>query len=147
MGILAKVQALGELDNTIVVVASDHGDQLGDHNLFGKEKPWEGSMHVPLIIKGPGVSKNQVVDTPVATLDIPGTFLDLAGATAASGMTTQSLSPLFSDSGSASSSYRSYVSSGLDGNFGNFRTVIKKFNSTHTLKFVCCDTSSKSWRS
>merc|ERR1719408_943231 len=96
--ILARVEALGELDNTIVVVASDHGDELGDHNAFGKEKPWEGSMHVPLIVKGPGVSKGAVVDTPVATLDIPGTFLDLAGAATAENMTTQSFKSLISNS-------------------------------------------------
>jgi arylsulfatase A-like enzyme len=140
--IIAKVEALGELDNTVIVVASDHGDELGDHELFGKEKPWEGSMHVPLIVKGPGVAKGKVVDTPVATLDIPGTFLDLSGVTAATNMTTTSLKPLLVEN--SGSEYRTYVSSGLDGNMGNFRVVIQKFNDTHTLKFVCCDTPSSS---
>lgn len=142
--ILAKVKALGELDNTVVVVASDHGDELGDHKLFGKEMPWEGSMHVPLIVSGPGVAKNNVVDSPVATLDIPGTFMALAGVTPATNMSATSLMPLMSESGLATSQYRSHVSSGLDGNFGHFRAVIQKFNSTHTLKLVCCDTPSSS---
>jgi len=140
--ILAKVKALGELDNTVIVIASDHGDELGDHEKFGKEMPWEGSMHVPLVVSGPGVASNKVVDTPVATLDIPGTFLDLADVTSATGMSTTSLMPLMTDSGLTTSQYRSFVSSGLDGNFGHFRTVIQKFNSSHTLKFVCCDTTS-----
>jgi arylsulfatase A-like enzyme len=140
--IIAKVKALGDLDNTVIVVASDHGDELGDHDAFGKEKPWEGSMHVPLIIKGPNIASGKVVDDPVATLDIAGTFFDYAGVTAATNMTTQSLRPLLSSSGVATSSYRSHVSSGLDGNFGNFRVAIKKYNSSTTLKFVCCDTTS-----
>jgi arylsulfatase A-like enzyme len=142
--IIAKVKALGELDNTVVVVASDHGEELGDHELFGKEKPWEGSAHVPLIISGPGIAKNRVVDDPVATLDIPGTFFDFAGLKAATGMTTTSLKPLLSDSGIAASDYRDHVKTGLDGNFGHFRVAIKKYNSTHTLKFVCCDTPASS---
>ena len=39
------------------------------------------------------------------------------------------------------SSYREYVTSGLDSNIGNFRIVVKRFNSTHTLKLICCETS------
>lgn len=55
----AIVQALedrGMLDNTVVVFSSDHGDYLGDHNLIGKGTFFEGSCHVPLLVRPPGGS-------------------------------------------------------------------------------------------
>merc|ERR1712194_480749 len=97
--IIAKVTALGEIDNTIIVIASDHGDELGDHGKWGKERPWEGSAHVPLIVSGPGIQQGKVVGTAVTTLDLPGTFFDYAGVSAAAGMTTQSLKPLLDADG------------------------------------------------
>lgn len=68
----------GELDNTIIVFCSDHGEMLGDHGLNGKSQPYQGSVGVPLIISGPGIKKNLVNTKPVSTLDLMATFLDLA---------------------------------------------------------------------
>ena len=42
----------GETDKTVVCIASDHGEMLGDHGDVDKSKPWEGSAHVPLICAG-----------------------------------------------------------------------------------------------
>jgi arylsulfatase len=65
-------------DNTIVLFSSDHGELMGDHNLFRKSLPYEGSARVPLILAGPGVTPG--ADDRLAELrDIMPTLLDLAG--------------------------------------------------------------------
>ncbi len=70
------------LDNTIVLVTSDHGDMLGDHNLWRKTYAYEGSAHIPLLVMLPQ-EKEQVVkpktDAPVTLVDVLPTLLDLAG--------------------------------------------------------------------
>ncbi len=43
----------GTYDDTLIVVTSDHGEQLGDHHLFGKLGFYDQSFHIPLIIKSP----------------------------------------------------------------------------------------------
>ena len=86
---IAEVAARGDDENTVICIASDHGEMLGDHGDVDKSKPWEGSAHVPLMCKGPGIAKGKTVASPVATMDMSGTFIDYAGATPAAGMTTQ----------------------------------------------------------
>ena len=119
--ILRQVEARGDLDSTVVCVASDHGEMLGDHGDVDKSKPWEGSAHVPLACMGPGITAGAVIDIPVATMDMAGTFIDYAGATIASGMSTRSLRPLLENRSNAVEHYRSFVSSGLS----NFRMVVQ----------------------
>ncbi|MFP4520688.1 MAG: sulfatase/phosphatase domain-containing protein [Fibrobacterota bacterium] len=57
-------------------------EMLGDHNLFRKNLPYEGSANVPLIIKGPkdsGIKRGALCDNPVELRDIMPTMLELAG--------------------------------------------------------------------
>ena len=77
------VQALREadmLDNTIVVVTSDHGDMLGERGLWYKMSWLEHSARVPLIFAGPGVAPQTCAD-PCSLVDILPTFRDIAGDT------------------------------------------------------------------
>lgn len=53
--ILAALDARGEADNTLVVFTADHGEMLGDLDLFTKSVPYEASLRVPLILAGPTV--------------------------------------------------------------------------------------------
>merc|ERR1712176_770835 len=93
--IVDQVDALGELDKTLVCISSDHGDMLGDHNSHGKTLPWEGSAAVPLLCFGGSdsmkIKSGAVVNEPAATPDLADTFMDYAGAELADGMTTRSL--------------------------------------------------------
>lgn len=73
-----ELKRRGELDNTIIVFCSDHGEMLGDHRLHGKTKPYQGSVGVPLVIAGPGIKKNLVSTQVTTTLDLSSTFLDFA---------------------------------------------------------------------
>ena len=128
--LLDKLDELSERNNTIVVVMADHGEELGDHGNYGKQKPWSGSYRVPFIFNGPGISSGRVVDSPVTTLDIGGTFFESAGVDRPDGMTTTSLWPTLAED----ELVRDHVTTG----YGNWRGAIKKYNDSTTLKLVCC---------
>jgi len=63
--------------NTIVVLWSDHGYEIGEKGSFGKHTVWSESTRVPMIFKIPGQPANQVVNTAVELLDIYPSLLEL----------------------------------------------------------------------
>jgi len=76
------LQMYGQWHNSVVCFVSDHGDLMGDHNLFRKSFPYEGSARVPLILRGPGESgirRNAVSSNVVELRDIMPTLLECAG--------------------------------------------------------------------
>jgi arylsulfatase A-like enzyme len=70
------------LDNTIIMITSDHGDMLGDFGLFAKRLMYENSARVPMILLGTKedkiVGKGEVSNRLVGLADIMPTLLDLA---------------------------------------------------------------------
>jgi arylsulfatase A-like enzyme len=91
------VQALketGQYENTIIVFTSDHGLAIGSHGLFGKQNLYDHSMHVPLLIVGPGIPKEQRRDALVYLLDVFPTLGALTGVPAPEGNEGQSLVPV-----------------------------------------------------
>jgi len=79
---ISELQRASLLENTLVVYASDHGEMLGDLNLWGKSVPHEASIGVPLVMAG-RAAESAICDAPVSLLDMCATFLDVAGADAA----------------------------------------------------------------
>ena len=78
--ILIELHRLGLEENTLVVIASDHGDWLGDHGLLLKGPiPYDGLLRVVCMMRGPELPKGAVCDQPVSSLDFPATFLEMAG--------------------------------------------------------------------
>ncbi|MBL9214513.1 MAG: sulfatase-like hydrolase/transferase, partial [Opitutaceae bacterium] len=78
--IMRALEESGQADNTIIVYTSDHGDMCGDHCLMQKGNFYEGSTHVPLAIHVPWLSRSRVdFNTPVSTVDLVPTLLDLMG--------------------------------------------------------------------
>lgn len=67
-----------ENEPTYVIFLSDHGEMLGDHGMFRKSLPYQGSVRVPLMIQGPDLPDRLVIDQPVTLEDILPTCLDLA---------------------------------------------------------------------
>jgi arylsulfatase A-like enzyme len=66
-------------ENTIVVLVSDHGFQMGEKEYLYKNSLWEESTRIPMIIRAPGWSKeNTKVKHPVSLIDIYPTLVDLA---------------------------------------------------------------------
>ena len=67
-------------DNTIIVVTSDHGWQMGQKDYLFKNSPWEESTRVPLVIRAPGVAKpGGIAEHPVSLIDLYPTLVDLCG--------------------------------------------------------------------
>ena len=78
--ILQHLDELGLADNTLVIFTSDHGEMLGDHGMHSKNIFYEGSVHVPLILRFPGViPPGKVMQTPSSHLDLFPTILDYCG--------------------------------------------------------------------
>ncbi len=65
-------------NETLIIFCSDHGEMLGDHNMFRKATPFKGSIHIPMIINGPGVSKD-VRNDLVTHIDLKPTILNYIG--------------------------------------------------------------------
>lgn len=89
-------------DNTVILFTSDHGEELCDHHLFRKSRPFEGSSHIPLIISGKpeltGLQPHSVCHNVVELRDIMPTLLELAGAPIPGEVDGKSLLPLLSAS-------------------------------------------------
>ena len=77
--LVARLRERDELDSTIVVWTSDHGEMLGDYNQWQKLSPLQASVGVPLIVAGPGVTPCEADTAPMTTLDLTASFLEWAG--------------------------------------------------------------------
>jgi arylsulfatase A-like enzyme len=92
--ILSEVAKRGELDNTIVMFSSDHGEMLGDHDRWAKSVPYESSVRVPLIIAGPCVKRGVQSNALINHIDIGATILDYAGVTDLPSLPRKSFRPV-----------------------------------------------------
>ncbi len=80
VGHLREMLAIrGMADNTYIVFASDHGEMLGDHQLFTKSVAYEGALRVPLILAGPSIPAGGESSTLVELADVNPTLCELAG--------------------------------------------------------------------
>ena len=77
--IMAALERLGLEGDTLLVFTSDHGDMLGSHGGRNKEKPWEESILVPLILRGPGLPAGANCSALVGLMDLMPTMLDALG--------------------------------------------------------------------
>ena len=73
------------LDDTVVIYASDHGEMLGDHDRWGKVVPLEPSVHIALVLAGPGIDARSARDARVDLVDLAATIIHLAHADSPSG--------------------------------------------------------------
>lgn len=66
-------------EDTIFIYTSDHGDMLGSHGQFHKQKPWDESIRVPFLLHYPRLfgRENRQIDAPFGTIDILPTLLAL----------------------------------------------------------------------
>jgi arylsulfatase A-like enzyme len=79
--LLAHLRASGELDDTLIVVTSDHGEQFGEHGLFDHANSlYRQLLHVPLVMSLPGRIDGGVrVADRVSLRDLPRTIVTLLG--------------------------------------------------------------------
>lgn len=87
----------GQLENTVVVYSSDHGEMLGDHGRWGKSVPYQASTGVPLIVAGPGIAQGARSSALVSQMDLAATFIDFADLPVPPEMESRSLRALLED--------------------------------------------------
>ena len=98
--IVAALRSKGELNNTLIVFTSDNGFFHGEHRVpSGKVLPYEPSIRVPLIMRGPGIPAGLRLTQRVANIDLAPTIVDAAGATAGRVMDGRSLLPVIASPG------------------------------------------------
>ena len=79
--VVSALQKSGQLDNTYIVFSSDNGFHLGQHRLPpGKQTAFDEDIHVPLVVRGPGVPKGKTVDNLAENVDLAPTFAALGHA-------------------------------------------------------------------
>jgi len=123
--VLDALQRLGVAEDTIVVWTVDHGDQMGEHEMFLKFCMYEASVHMPLLIsvprRAPGVREEFVEH-----VDLVPTLCDLVGAETPASMQGTSLTALL-DGGRAPDGWRDAVFSQI-GDVRMVRTAEWKLN-------------------
>ncbi|MGC1375610.1 MAG: sulfatase [Anaerolineales bacterium] len=79
--LVQTLKASGQLDNTYIILTSDNGFREGEHNLpSGKMLAYEEDIHVPFMIRGPGIQPGTTVTQMTANIDIASTLAELAHA-------------------------------------------------------------------
>jgi len=96
--IIEKVKVRGEIDNTIIIYVSDHGEMLGDFSKHGKQLPQRGSTHIPLVISGPSIPKGNYNHQLLVLQDLTNTILDYAQTSMKGAKASISLKELFEES-------------------------------------------------
>ncbi len=92
------LESVGAMDSTAIAFTSDGGFMWGEHGLYRKRTAYEPSIHVPLLLRLPGVVPEGLeVDRLALSVDLAPTFLALAGVEAAGGMQGKNLAPLWND--------------------------------------------------
>jgi arylsulfatase A-like enzyme len=137
---LVKVlRRTGQLDNTLIVFLSDNGWLQGEHRVPGdKFLPYEESIRVPFILRGPGVPAGRVVRGQVSNVDFAPTLIDAADARAGRTMDGVSLLPA-----ARNPSRRPKRAIGLEalrrlfaGDFGPFNAWDRPYNGVRTDRYT-----------
>jgi choline-sulfatase len=91
--ILSHLESTGALEDTIVVVTADHGEEFGDHGSIGHARTLhEELIRVPLVVRIPG-QEPQRIDDPVALVDLYPTVLSALGTEVPAGRVGQDIRP------------------------------------------------------
>ncbi|MEX0887305.1 MAG: sulfatase-like hydrolase/transferase [Phycisphaeraceae bacterium] len=96
--LLDLLEERSELDNTLVVLTSDHGELLGAHQLYCKNTgAFEEAYHIPMVVAGPTVTRGQAADARVGLHDLAPTLCELAGAQPMTSNESRSFASLLRD--------------------------------------------------
>lgn len=114
--ILETIEARGELDNTVIVHTSDHGEMNGDYGLIYKSNFLNGAVRIPLLVRTPDTVKNTakeiVCDSPAEWMDIGPTLVEVAGGEMKHRQYGKSLCPILADT---SATHREFAISEISG--------------------------------
>jgi arylsulfatase A-like enzyme len=78
--IVDLLRAAGTLDDTVIIISADHGENQGDLGIYGEHGTADqGTCHIPMIIRWPGGASGEVDDSLHYHLDLAPTLMDLLG--------------------------------------------------------------------
>ena len=105
--LIDQVEKAGELDGTIVVLTTDHGEFLGAHGLYQKNVgAFEEAYNIPLVVSGPGIAAGAVSQARVGLHDVCPTLLELAGLDTIGEPESRSFAPALRDPDGESGKYQ-----------------------------------------
>ena len=108
--IIDELTANGMLNRTYIFFASDNGFHQGEHRLVNnKDTHYEEDIRVPLMVRGPGIPKGEVINHMVMNLDIPITILDLLKMAPPDFVDGKSIMPLFGANSPNESDWRNRI--------------------------------------
>ncbi|MHC4824462.1 MAG: sulfatase [Planctomycetota bacterium] len=75
--LFALLESRGELEDTLILITSDHGEYFGEHDLLEHSKDvYQEALHVPFMVKSPRQAEGNVNETPISVASIPGLVFD-----------------------------------------------------------------------
>jgi arylsulfatase A-like enzyme len=92
--LLKSLEDNHQLDNTIVMFLSDHGCHFKTRNAEYKRSPHESSIHIPMIVQGPGFDRGIVIPEVVSHVDVAPSLLSAVGVSVPSTMQGHNFMPL-----------------------------------------------------
>ncbi len=96
-----ELEKRGVMDDTLVIITADHGEEIGEHQLVGHGRSlYREELHVPLLMAKPGrVPAGKIVFEPVSLRDLPATIVDAVGLSKNSPFPGRSLATLWNGDG------------------------------------------------
>ena len=88
------LDASGEAPHTLVVATADHGEMLGDKKMWGKDAVYDPALHVPLLVRVPGLTTGRTISAITESIDVMPTILDWLGRPVPGVVDGRSLVPL-----------------------------------------------------
>ncbi len=105
--LMAYLEEIGELDNTLIIYSSDQGFYLGEHGWFDKRMMYDECHTMPLLMRYPKVIKARTISDAIAmNIDFGPTMLDIAGVEVPADMQGVSLLPVLQNEGKAPAQWR-----------------------------------------
>ncbi len=96
--LVGELKRRGLLDNTVVIITSDHGEAFGEHGTIGHSySVYLDEIFVPLVILAPGAPAGRTVNDPASLRDLPATVVDLLNLATGSPFPGSSLAACWGD--------------------------------------------------
>lgn len=128
--ILDYLRETNQLEQTVIVYASDHGEMLGDRGRYSKIVPFRGSIDIPMVISGDYIQRKGAYDDSLVELqDLTATFAELTGTQFPQAVDSKSLLPVLTENTSVHRDF-AYSAINVQEELG-YRAVL-----THTHKYI-----------
>jgi choline-sulfatase len=131
--VLDYLEDSGQIDNTLILLTTDHGDFLGAHGIYCKNiGAFEEALNIPLIAAGPGIARGKTTTARVGTQDIHPTLLEYFGLEKDAVEDSRSFLPVLKDP----AAQEGHFSEGFCENYGGRFLYTQRIFYRDTWKYV-----------